>query len=314
MSILILLLGLLLLSAGGHYLVQYSVSLARAMRISPLVISLTIIGCGTGIPELIVSVDASLSGYPDIALGNIIGSNIVNILVVVGLISAITPTPVLPSIIRRQGSFMVIGTIVLFLILQYGVISRISGFLLFAFLIAYIYYIFRAPSQSQGKMLNEKSDAFDSDLIKNGTFWSYVLFIIISMTALGFGAHFFVKGAAEIGRMFNVPEEVIGLTIVAVGTAAPEIFVSIIAAMRGHSDVMIGNILGSNIFNVLGISGITSMITPLPANPHYVAFDLPILLIISIAFCLYCYKKAVIGRLAGMAMVSIYVAYAAYLL
>lgn len=292
--------GLIGLFFGGEALVRGSVGIARRMSISPLLIGLTVVGFGTSTPELLVSVDAALRGVPDIALGNIVGSNIANILLIVGLSAIVWPITVMGATLRRDTAFMVGAAVVLVPIFTLGLIGRPAGFVLVLGLMVYLVWAFRHPG-----------DAAEEDVTVSppASAAVSVVWVVGGLVALMFGARFLVDGAVSIARGYGISEAFIGLTIVAVGTSLPELATSLIAALRRQSEIAIGNILGSNIFNVLGILGVTALIAPVPVASRFLTFDLPVMIAVSLVLTGLLLTRPVIGRGVGGAMLAGYLGY-----
>lgn len=293
--------GLIGLFLGGEALVRGSVGIARRMAISPLLIGLTVVGFGTSTPELLVSVDAALRGVPDIAVGNIVGSNIANILLIVGLTSMVWPIVVSGATLRRDTAVMVAAAVALVPIFALGEIGRLTGVLLVTALLGYLVWAYLHSSEA---------DAEDVDASAPVSMPISALWIVGGLVALMFGARFLVDGSVSIARGFGISEAFIGLTIVAVGTSLPELATSVIAAFRRQSEIAIGNVVGSNIFNVFGILGITAVITPIPVADRFLTFDLPIMIAVSLVLTALLLTRPVLGRgvgLAGLAGYAVYV-------
>ncbi|MEH6717322.1 MAG: calcium/sodium antiporter [Aurantimonas endophytica] len=300
MDYLLLLAGLVGLFLGGEALVRGSVGIARRMAIPPLLIGLTVVGFGTSTPELLVSVDAAWRGSPDIALGNIVGSNIANILLIIGLSALVWPIKVMGATLKRDTAVMTLAALALVPIFALGEMGRLSGFILFAGLVAYLVWAYVQPGEIVVEEEGIKPPA--SALIS-------VLWVIGGLVALMAGARFLVDGAVSIARDYGISEAFIGLTIVAVGTSLPELATSLIAAFRRQSEIAIGNIVGSNIFNILGILGVTAMIAPIPVASRFLTFDLPIMIALSLVLTGLLLTQKVIGRGVGVAMLAGYGAY-----
>ena len=292
--------GLVGLFFGGEALVRGSVGIARRLAIPPLLIGLTVVGFGTSTPELLVSVEAAWRGVPDIAVGNIVGSNIANILLIVGLTSLIWPIRVSGATLRRDTAVMVAAALVLLPIFASGHIGRLTGLLLVAGLAGYLIWAYRQPGEAVAEEVGVPSPA--SALVS-------CLWVVAGLAALMFGARFLVDGAVSIARGIGVSEAFIGLTIVAVGTSLPELATSVVAAFRRQSEIAIGNIIGSNIFNVLGILGVTALITPFPVASRFQIFDLPIMIALSLVLTGLLLTRPVIGRWVGLAMLVGYAVY-----
>lgn len=292
--------GLIGLFFGGEALVRGSVGIARRMAIPPLLIGLTVVGFGTSTPELLVSLDAAWRGVPDIALGNIVGSNIANILLIVGLSALVWPIRVMGATLRRDTAVMMAAALVLIPIFAMAQMGRVSGLILVAGLTAYLIWSYRQPGDAEPE---------NTDLPAPASIFVSLLWVIGGLVALMVGARFLVDGAVSIARDYGISEAFIGLTIVAVGTSLPELATSLIAAFRRQSEIAIGNIVGSNIFNVLGILGVTALIAPIPVASRFLTFDLPVMIGVSLILTALLLTRPVIGRGIGVAMLAGYVAY-----
>lgn len=292
--------GLLGLFFGGEGLVRGSVGIARRLAIPPLLIGLTVVGFGTSTPELLVSVDAALRGVPDIAVGNIVGSNIANILLIVGLTALVWPIRVSGATLRRDTAVMLAAAFALLPVFALGEIGRLPGVLLVLALAAYLTFAYLRPGSEAAE---EQGAPAPSSVIVS------LLWVIGGLVILMFGARFLVDGAVSIARGYGVSEAFIGLTIVAVGTSLPELATSVIAAFRRQSEIAIGNIVGSNIFNVLGILGVTALIRPIPVASRFLTFDLPVMMMVSLVLTGLLLTRPVIGRGVGLVLLAAYVAY-----
>jgi cation:H+ antiporter len=295
-----LVVGLIGLFFGGEALVRGSVGIARRMAIPPLLIGLTVVGFGTSTPELLVSVGAAWRGVPDIALGNIIGSNIANILLIIGLSALVWPIKVMGATLRRDTAVMMAAALVLVPIFALAQMGRISGLVLVAGLAGYLIWAYRQPGDAAPE--DEDTSAPASTLVS-------ALWVIGGLVALMVGARFLVDGAVSIARGYGISEAFIGLTIVAVGTSLPELATSLIAAFKRQSEIAIGNIVGSNIFNVLGILGVTALIAPIPVASRFLTFDLPVMIGVSLILTALLLTRPVIGRGVGVALLVGYVVY-----
>lgn len=292
--------GLIGLFFGGEGLVRGSVGLARRMAISPLLIGLTVVGFGTSTPELLVSVEAAWRGVPDIAIGNIIGSNIANILLIVGLTCLVWPIRVSGATLKRDTAVMLAAAIALVPLFAVGEIGRLAGLALMLGLAGYLTWAYLKPGSA---------DVEDIDTTPPSSVLVSGLWVAGGLVALMFGARFLVDGSVSIARGYGISEAFIGLTIVAVGTSLPELATSVIAAFRKQSEIAIGNIVGSNIFNVLGILGITALITPVPVADRFLTFDLPIMIAASLALTGLLLSRKIIGRGIGLVALAIYAVY-----
>lgn len=285
---------------GGEALVRGSVGIARRMAIPPLLIGLTVVGFGTSTPELLVSVEAAWRGVPDIALGNIVGSNIANMLLIVGLSALVWPIRVMGATLRRDTAVMMAAVLALVPVFAMGEVGRPSGTLLVAGLVAYLVWAYRQPGVA---VIDEEGVPAPSSLPISA------LWVVVGLVALMLGARFLVDGAVSIARGYGISEAFIGLTIIAVGTSLPEMATSLIAAFRRQSEIAIGNIVGSNIFNVLGILGVTALVAPIPVAQRFLTFDLPVMIAVSLILTALLLTHPVIGRGIGVAMLAGYVAY-----
>lgn len=290
--------GLAGLLIGGEALVRGSVGIARRLAMPPFLIGLTVVGFGTSTPELLVSVDAAWRGVPDIALGNVLGSNIANILLIVGVSALVWPIRVRGRALWRDLGVMLGAALALVPIFALGQVGRPAGLILLAGLAAYLIWAYRQP----GEAVPDLPGAVPSGLISAVT-------VLGGLVALMLGARFLVDGAVSIARGYGMSEAFIGLTIVAVGTSLPELATSLIAALRRQSEIAIGNIVGSNIFNVLGILGATAVIAPIPVAGRFLAFDLPAMISVSLLLAGLLLMRPVIGRPVGAMMLAGYGAY-----
>lgn len=299
MDFLILLAGLVGLFVGGEMLVRGSVALATRLAMPPLLIGLTIVGFGTSTPELLVSVDAAWRGLPDIAIGNVVGSNIANILLIIGLAVLVWPIRVKAGTLKRNLAVMLLAAIVLVPFFMLGSLNRLAGLALLAALVGYVVWAYRAASE-------EKTDGRAAQA---RPVWQSLIFIVIGIAVLMIGARAMVDGAVAIARTFGLSEAFIGLTIVAVGTSLPELATSLIAAFRRQSEIAIGNVVGSNIFNVLGILGLTAIIAPITVADRFLTFDLPVMIGVSLLFAALLILRPVLGRMTAIPLLLGYVLY-----
>ena len=297
-----ILVGLVGLFVGGEALVRGSVNIARRLSISPLVIGLTVVAFGTSAPELLVSLQAAWRGVPDIAVGNIVGSNIANVLLILGMTALVWPIRVSGAEVRNDVIFMLVGTFFLVPLFALGEIGRWAGAVLFVALVFYLVWTFLSSQDADDADDPAHDVAPKSPLVS-------LLWVGGGLAGLLFGAKFLVEGSVSVARDFGVSEAFIGLTIVAMGTSLPELATSLIAAFRRHSEIAIGNILGSNIFNIFGILGLTAVISPISVAPRFLTFDLPIMIAVSLALVGLLLTRPQIGRAVGGLMLVAYVAY-----
>ena len=305
-----ILIGLAGLYFGGEGLVRGAVALAERMGVSKLIIGLTIVGMGTSAPELLVSLQAALSGKSDIALGNVVGSNIANILLILGVSALVYPIAHWDKAVRRDALVAVGAAALLLFVLQYATVGRAAGLAMIVALAAYLWLVY--ASEKKGAAARDATP----EPIKAGEFqakWVSFTFIIGGLILLIAGADFLVTGAVNIARNFGVPESVIGLTIVAIGTSLPELATSVTAALKRHSDVDLGNVVGSNIFNILGILGVTALVSPVGVDPGIASFDAPLMVAVTFVLLLVLYARQSITKPMGATMVGVYVAYTLWL-
>ncbi|MGL5618085.1 MAG: calcium/sodium antiporter [Tannerellaceae bacterium] len=311
LNILLLLLSLAMLYFGAEGLVRGSSSLAIRAKVSPLVVGLTIVAFGTSSPELVVSLNATLAGQGDISIGNVVGSNIFNICVILGIAAIIQPMNVRKQLTQIDVPIM-IGVAALFTAMfWHGHLSRIAGAILFIGIIAYtVFSIIYA--KKEGKKHPESLEEFDSFKASKSV-WLDLLYIAIGLVILIIASNLLVKSSVFIAKAMGVSEAVIGLTIIAAGTSMPELATSIVAAIRKNPEIAIGNVVGSNIFNILSILGISSLIKPISApNVNYI--DLLVMLAVSVVLLPLMRHKYKISRGEGIFLFLIYIGYTIYLL
>ena len=293
--------GLLLLIAGAEGLVKGSTTLAFRLGLTPLVIGLTVVAFGTSAPELLVSLQATFSGETDLALGNVVGSNIGNIALILGIAALLKPLQVKLQVVRREVPIMLGATLTLMVMLLDGSLSRWEGAILFAGLLAYLVFSLKVQAR-------EGETEIPPGLRRSGKVWVALGLTGIGLVGLVVGAALFIKGAVGLAERFEVPSVVIGLTIVAIGTSLPELATSVVAAFRGKGDIAIGNVVGSNIFNILGILGITALLHPLSGS-SLTAFDLGAMLLSALLILPLLYTGFTLNRWEGGVLVSGYVFY-----
>ena len=299
LNILFLFVGIALLTFGGEALIRGSLAAARRLGVSPLLSGLFIVGFGTSAPELVVSVNAAIEGRPDIAIGNVVGSNIGNILLILGICAVITPLAVKPLVLRRDAATVVAASILFLVLVGGSALGRADGVIFLVVLVTYLvwaYWSERFYAAPAGELHQAESEEISVD--SKSVLW-IVIAVGLGLLLLIGGSQVLLVGAIGIAELYNVPEAVIGLTLVAVGTSLPELSISVIAAIRRHADVAVGNILGSNIFNLLGILGVSSLLQPLPVHVRIVQFDQWVMLGTSILLLLFLYTQRHLSRLEG---------------
>jgi cation:H+ antiporter len=299
-----LLFGLLLLFASGKYLVESSVAIARRLRIPPMIIGLTVVALGTSAPELLVSLQAAFRGFPEIAMGNVVGSNISNILLVLAITAVIFPIPVPAKSVRFDWPVMMSVSLLLFAFSLNGWLARTEGAVLFTLLLIYISYTVIQVKRNQGAR---------AKVPVKGTMkiWVAVVLFLVSCAGLALGADLLVKNAAIIAEKLGISQRVISITIVAVGTSIPELATSVIAAFKKETDISVGNIIGSNIMNILTVLGLTSMVKPIRVDNAIARFDIPCMLGVSFVLLLFMLPAARsrITRWEGIFMIMLYLLY-----
>ncbi len=315
MTVMLLLLGLALLLVGAEMLVRGASRLALATGMSPLVIGLTVVAFGTSAPELAVSIGAANSGAPDIAMGNVVGSNITNVLLILGVSALIAPLIVARQLIRVDVPIMVSVSVLVLALALDGGIGRVDGAILAALLVGYTLLQVRL-GRSDPAAGDAALDTVDGPPRGTRAWVMNVALVGGGLALLILGANWLVDSATLIAREFGLSELVIGLTVVAVGTSMPEIATSIIATLRGQRDLAVGNVVGSNIFNLLGVLGLAAVISPtgIPVSPAAVNFDIPVMIATAVACLPIFFTGHSIQRWEGALFLGYYLAYTAYLL
>ncbi|PJF31953.1 MAG: sodium:calcium antiporter [Candidatus Thermofonsia Clade 1 bacterium] len=285
---LLVVLGLLGLFFGGNWLVKGAARLALSLGVSTLIVGLTIVAFGTSLPEMFVSVDAVLQGATDISVGNVVGSNIANIGLILGLTALVFPVAVKRQVTRRDLPIMLIVSVLMFVLIQNREISRVEGLLLFGGIIAYtaISYLLELRERRTAAETDDLDEAeFGPDPRHANRFFELGR-LIVGLTVVVVGANLLVQGSVNIATALGVPKLIIGLTLVAVGTSLPELATSFIASLHKENDIAVGNIVGSNIFNILAILGVTATVRPIGINQRVLDVDILIMLAFSLALLL----------------------------
>jgi cation:H+ antiporter len=315
MVILKLIIGLVLLIAGAEVLVKGASRIAAAMKISPLVIGLTIVAFGTSSPELAVSVMSSLKGQGAIALGNVVGSNIFNVLFILGLSALIAPLIVAKQLIKLDVPIMIGVSLLVLLFAMNGSIGLLEGILLVLIGLLYVGFLL---VQSRKEQKTQGTDEFEKEYgavnAKSKGMWSNIVFVAAGLAMLIYGSDFLVKSAVVIASSLGVSELVIGLTIIAVGTSLPEVATSVIASLRGEREIAVGNVVGSNIFNLLFILGIASIFSPggVSVQQSAINFDIPVMTAVAFACLPIFFTGLKIERWEGFIFLGYYIAYTVY--
>ncbi|WP_108660870.1 calcium/sodium antiporter [Acuticoccus kandeliae] len=304
-----LVLGLVLLLVGGEALVRGSVALATRLGVSPLVIGLTLVGFGTSMPELVASVQAALIGAPGIAIGNIVGSNIANILLILGVSAILLPIAASSAVLRRDGTVLLAVSMLMVGVVMSGTLERWFGIILIVLLGIYTTASFILEGRRKnGAAKEEVVVAEEPQGWPRGVFASSAL-SIAGILGVVFGADFLVDSAVQLAEIAGISQAVIGLTIVAIGTSLPELATSIVAAYRKQGDVAFGNVIGSNIFNILGIAGATAVVSPIPIPPEIVEFDVWVMLVSAVLLVVFAMTGRGISRREGAILVACYGGY-----
>ena len=302
MDIFWLVTGLAVLIFSGDYLVKGAVGIAEKFKISPLVIGMTVVSFGTSAPELFVSVKAALMGSPDLAIGNVIGSNIANIALVLSITVLIFPIIVERNSKVIDWPMMMFSSILFYVFSLDNVISRVEGFILIAILIAFIVFLIR-NSRKSNLHLDDDIDGTPSN------FPLTLLYLFGGLVGLKFGADWLLHGAIGLAKSFGMTEKVIAVTIVAFGTSVPELVASGVAAYKKQTDISIGNLVGSNIFNIMIVIGITAVITPIKVAESVMSFDMYWMLGIALALYPMMFIGKKMGRIHGAILLTAYVTY-----
>lgn len=298
MNIILLVLGFILLLKGADWFVDGSSSIASRFGIPQLIIGLTIVAMGTSLPEAFVSITAALKSNAAITIGNVVGSNILNVGIILGITALIRPLYIQNSTIKYEMPFMMLVTLVLILQGINNTISRFDGIILWLFFLGYLYYIFRMT----------KNQTEEAEIKKINP-----LFIPLGLVCLMIGSNFAVDAATNIAISLGVSQRFIGLTIVALGTSLPELVTSVTATKKGNADIAIGNIIGSNIFNILFVVGSSALITPVPFEPNFI-IDSFVAILIGLVLYICSKKTRVLDKKAGILLLITYLIYFIYLL
>ena len=314
LTYILFILGFYVLIKGADLLVDGAVAIAQKMKISSIVIGLTIVAFGTSAPELVVNILSSIKGTSEIAIGNILGSNIVNILLILGVSAMFYSLTTKKNTVWKEIPFSLLAAVLLGVLVNDRLIdgynlselSRTDGIIFLSFFIIFIYYTFGIAK------IREKMD--DEVEVVNMSYLKSAVFIFLGIIGLVLGGKWIVEGAVEIAEYFHVSQSLIGLTIVAIGTSLPELATSIVAAYKKHADIAVGNVVGSNIFNIFFVLGISAIIKPLPFNAVF-DFDIMITILASLIlfFIMFVGKKHTITKNEGFIMVSLYIFYIAFL-
>ncbi len=315
--IVLILISLFVILKGADYLVDGASDFARWLKVSPILVGLTIVAFGTSLPEFIVSLFAAVNGSPDLSIGNIIGSNIFNILVIIGISAFFVPLPVRSRTLIYELPFLIISA---FLLLILGMnwfifqepsfsLTRFDGIIFLLILGFFLLYVFTTAREEQKNVRKQ----FTAEYKNKNPLWKNSVLIIGGLAALIIGGRIFVMNAEKLAELAGISEAFIGLTIAALGTSLPELATSAVAAWKKESDIAIGNIVGSNIFNILFVLGITSLIKPIPVNPTMLATDGIVMVVASLLFLVFATRDRKVVRWEGIVLVACYLAYFGWL-
>lgn len=292
--------GIWLLVKGGDLTIDSAVRIAESSGLSKLFIAATIVAFGTSAPELFTSVNANLSGYPGISVGNVIGSNIANVLMVVGISAVIAPVLIDRKEVRVDTWMMIIATIAMAIAVWAGILPLWAGLGMIAMIVAYVFYQYKASRI-------EVEEDEDAEPVSGNPY----LLVTLGIATLVIGSEILVQGAVAGGYALGVPEAVIGMTVIAFGTSVPELTACVAAARKGQSDMIVGGIVGSNIFNILSVMAISAAVKPLIIDPRFAQLDLPVVLAVTAVFAVFLLLVGRINRSVGIVMVLSYLAFTA---
>lgn len=303
-----MIIGLIVLIVGGDYLVKGASSIALRLHLSPLVVGLTIVAFGTSAPELVISIQSAVSGSPDLAMGNVVGSNICNLALVLGLTAVINPVKVQSNSIQVDWPVTMGSALLLYLTVREGFLEFWEGVLFVVLLLLYLVFIIR-QSRKDVKAMQKMMDQDDIPDAPSKQIWKDLGFIAIGCLGLYYGSEWFVGSAKELALSLGVEERVVGLTVVALGTSLPELVTACVASYKGQSDLALGNLMGSNIFNILSILGLTSMIQSIPVHVDILNKDIIWMLLITLMILPLMIMRREVGRVDGLILLVVYSIY-----
>lgn len=307
-NILIIIASIAIVIYGADKLTEGSVGIAERIGMPQIVIGLTIVAMGTSMPEFSVSLISALKGTSDLAVGNVVGSNIFNAMLIVGCAALVAPMTILETTVRKDIPFALVASVILFLMSTDGEISRIDAAIMFAMFILFMFFTLKGAKVNAVKVV-----ASSDNNVKPMNMWKAIGFILFGLTALILGSNYFVESATDVAKTLGVSDAVIGLTIVAGGTSMPELATSIVAARKGNSGIAIGNVLGSNVFNILFILGATGLVSPMHLE-NITTLDMTMLIVSMILLWLFSFTKYTIQRWEGALLVIGFSGYVGYLI
>lgn len=308
-------LGFALLVGGGEVLVRGAVALASAFKISPLVIGLTVVAFGTSAPELGVSLQAAAAGNVDVAIGNVVGSNITNILLILGASALVTPLIVSSQLIRTDVPLMICASLCLWGVAADGTLDRWEGAAMFGLLVVYIVYCIRKSRSEHADVVSEFDLEYAQEVSGFREITQQLGLVLAGMVLLAIGSNLLVDGAVQIATSLGVSQLVIGLTVIAIGTSLPEGVTSIVASFRGQREIAVGNVVGSNLFNILCVLGLTAMVSPKPVTVSSAAlsFDIPVMVAVTVICLPIFLTGSVIRRWEGGVFLVYYIVYTTFI-
>ncbi|MDE1477142.1 calcium/sodium antiporter [Xenorhabdus bovienii] len=310
LTIALLITGLILLVYGSDRLVYGAAVFARSLKIPPYIVGLTIMGIGTSLPELMVSITAAQDGLPNMAIGNAIGSNITNLLLITGAASLIRPITVKSDILRRELPLMLLITAFVGYILAGSYLSRLDGIVLLLTALFFIALMIKMTTVSQDDGLDSYMQERDAELPVEGNKGIALLWVVLGLIILPISTRMVIDNAAVVARIYGISELIIGLTILAVGTSLPELATSIAAAIKGENDMAMGNIIGSNVFNITLVLGIPGILSPSVISPQAFSRDFWVMMAASVLFTIFCLgRKHRLNRLNGVLLLGCFIAY-----
>lgn len=309
LDLLLLIVGGAILIGGGEILVRGAAALARSLGVSTMIIGLTVVAYGTSAPELAVSVTAAYSGKPAICAGNVVGSNILNILLVLGATALVFPLAATAAFLRREVPIMVAISLVFMIMAWDGVVSRIDAGILLVMLLAYTFMIIRIARGEKKAVVQEYEEEQKESFPPTRSALLNVVLIIVGLAMLTGGSDLFLKGAVGLAQAFGISDAMIGLTLVALGTSLPELAACLIAAYRKHADICLGNIIGSCIYNLAAIAGISGALVPLPFESEMIRFHIPVMVGAAVILWPMLNRGKAISRLDGGLLLTCYLAY-----
>lgn len=317
-TVIALTVGLVFLTLGAELLVRGASSIATRFGIAPIVIGLTVVAFGTSAPEFAVSAQGALTGNSDVAIGNVVGSNTFNILLVLGLSAAIGSLTIEQRIIKRDIPILLLVSVVIYGLTLNELVGRIEGGILFVGLLAYTWWLLKDARKAESAKVtaeyDEAVDALEDGLVSKPLYLQIGL-VLVGLALLILGSRFLVSSATTIAEAFGVSDLVIGLTVVAAGTSLPELATSVMAAYRGQRDIAVGNVVGSSLFNLLGVLGLSAALSSsgIPVDRELIRLDFPVMLAATLVLIPICWNGFAIKRWEGMLLAAFYVAYVAYL-